>query len=134
MSGIIYRNNLANSKEIITMTSRHLRHALTKGPDTLIKAQALREKALLSKENEKRELRKTRINMAIGNVNDPIDTPIEVDAFTAGKNISINPIDTPSEMLQYFKMAITGLGKLVDKKEHSKDENQEKSCYSRPTQ
>ena len=116
------------------MTSRHLRHALTKGPDTLIKAQALREKALLSKENEKRELRKTRINMAIGNVNDPIDTPIEVDAFTAGKNISINPIDTPSEMQQYFKMAITGLGKLVDKKEHSKDENQEKSCYSRPTQ
>lgn len=114
------------------MTSRHPRHALTQGPDTLTKAQVLRQKTFLSKENEKSELRKTRINMAIGNVNDPIDTPIEVDAFTAGKNTSTNPIDTASEMQQYFKMAITGIGRPAGKKEDDTDEKVDKNSYSRP--
>ncbi len=50
--------------------------------------------------HEMAELRKTRIANAVEHAHDAIDTPFEVDVFTAGK---MGPIDTPVEIDRYLK-------------------------------
>lgn len=65
---------------------------LNKGPDTLRNAAALIKQKVDA-------LRKSRIAHAIENVNDRVDTPFEVEVFTAGK---IGPIDTPIEVERYL--------------------------------
>ena len=65
---------------------------LSTGPDTLLNAAALIKRKVDA-------LRKSRVADAVENVIDPVDTPFEVEVFTAGK---LGPIDTPIEVERYL--------------------------------
>lgn len=111
------------------MTARKIRNSLTQAPDSLIKKQALHHASFLLQENNQRQLRKNRIAQGIENTLDPIDTPFEVEMFTAGKT----PIDTPIEMQRYLKDALTRFGQSSNKNKDY-DENEEQFSYSKPKQ
>ena len=65
---------------------------LTKGPDTL------RNAADLIKQKAD-ALLKRRLASAVEHVHDRVDTPFEVEVFSAGK---LGPIDTPIEVERYL--------------------------------
>lgn len=100
------------------MTSRK-RHNLTPAADSAIKKHALHQAFSLLQTNNQHELRKGRVAQAIENTIDPVDTPFEVEAFTAGKT----PIDTPIEMQRYLKDALTRFGQSKSQHNTDKDEN-----------
>lgn len=107
------------------MSAPKIHTSLTRGPDSLTKKKALDHACFQLQEKNRQELRKDRINKAIDNVLDPIDTPFEVEMFTAGKT----PIDTPIEMLRYLKDLFARFGQSNSKnKKHHK--NEELSSYS----